>query len=119
MPEAVVDSSVIVAIVTGEPRGAEASGLIDGFTLLAPDLLVYEVANVAWQKLRRTPELLAAFEAAFREFERLDITLVRMEPRALTRVALNSGLTGYDAALACPGFCGHVVKLSASSPRTP
>lgn len=50
----VVDASVAVTWFVEEPRSEAALTLLDaGVDLLAPDLLLVEVANALWKKLRR------------------------------------------------------------------
>ena len=81
----VVDASVVAAILFAEPEMDEALRLVEGYALIAPDLLAYEIVNVAIKKSRRHPESRDLIQAALSKFESLGIKLM-------------SGLTGYDAA---------------------
>lgn len=49
----VVDSSVAIKWALPEPGSSEARQLVLSSTLLAPDFLYFEVANVLWRETRR------------------------------------------------------------------
>jgi len=55
MPARVADASVVAAIAFGEPRAMEAARLLSDAALFAPNLLPYELASVAWKKVRERP----------------------------------------------------------------
>jgi predicted nucleic acid-binding protein len=97
MPAKVVDASVIAAIVFGEPEADTARALISGAELYAPSLLAYELAGVARNKVLKYPEqrnsLLRGLEIALS----LEIHWVDVEQAAVVRLALETGLTTYDA----------------------
>lgn len=96
-PPAIVDASVICAIVFGEPEADVALQRVRHHMLVAPDLLPYEVGNVALTKHRRGMPLADARAGVERC---LDLEL-KLEPTDdLQRLELASlyGLTGYDAA---------------------
>jgi predicted nucleic acid-binding protein len=97
MADTVVDASVVAAIVFGEPRAQEALERLGDDRLIASEVLAYEISTVAWLKLRRLPALGNPIDDAFRAFEKLEIELVRMEPRVIVRMAIDHGLTAYDA----------------------
>lgn len=73
MSEAVVDSSVLAAILFGEPEMEQALALIRGYQLLAPDLLPYEIANIAVTKTRRGPNSVDEVVARLAEFAELGV----------------------------------------------
>lgn len=97
MPGKVVDASVLAAVIFGEPRSEEALSLMAGADLYAPPLLYYELANTALKKIRRYPDqadgLLSAFELA----QGLEIRWVEIDHPEVVRLALDTGLTAYDA----------------------
>lgn len=92
----VVDASALAAIVFDEPAGDEVAGHIEDCELVAPSLLAYELANVCWSKIRRTPEdcdkLLGAFRMPGLTPETLDV-----DHDAVVELAIRTGLTAYDA----------------------
>jgi predicted nucleic acid-binding protein len=94
----VVDASVVAAILFAEPEMDEALRLVEGYALIAPDLLAYEIVNVAIKKSRRHPESRDHIQAALSKFESLGIKLIDVEPSPVYQTADMSGLTGYDAA---------------------
>lgn len=93
----VVDCSLLVAALWGEPRGDEAAAALVGKSLHAPHLLVYEVANVARSKI-----LSGASESEARTgleaFADQRIALHRSEPKPVWELAGRYGLSAYDAA---------------------
>jgi predicted nucleic acid-binding protein len=98
MPDKVADASVIVALAFGESRAAEARELIDSVTLYAPDLLPYELCNVAVVKTRRDPERSAAIAAGLSFALAMDIDLIAVPGDELLALAAQTDLTAYDAA---------------------
>lgn len=97
MPGEVIDTSLLGAIVFGEPRAEEAFSLIRGKELYAPSLLRYELASVARKKARLYPnqqeKLVQALELALA----LDMHWMEVDHVAVFRLAMNTGLTTYDA----------------------
>lgn len=97
MPAKVVDASLLGAIVFGEPRAQEAADLLRGFDLLAPGLLAYELAHMAQKKTARYPALETAIEDALKLALNLDIRWTDVDHIAVLRLAIETGLTTYDA----------------------
>ena len=65
--------------------------------LFAPDLLLYELASIARKKVMLHPDLQDSILDALRVGVSLDIQLVQVEPVAVVSLALECGLTTYDA----------------------
>jgi predicted nucleic acid-binding protein len=93
----VVDASVINALLFDEPQRDEAHARMAGRQLYAPQLLDYEVANVAAQKLRRGLDPDAA-RRAMRLYESTDIRLLQADGPPIVDLAERYRLTAYDAA---------------------
>jgi len=103
----VVDASVAVKWVVAEPETADALEFLKRERpkgLAAPDLLVAEVSNVVWKKVRRGEiDWLQALEAA----RRIGLTVTRFHPsrllnRRATEIALEVDHPVYDCLyLAC------------------
>ena len=97
MGEIVVDTSVLAALVFGEPKSVEARMLINGNRLFAPTLMGYELAQVTVKKAEMYPEdrdkILEAFSFALS----LDIHWVEIDFAAVVKLALKCRLTAYDA----------------------
>jgi predicted nucleic acid-binding protein len=66
--------------------------------LAAPKLLIFELANVCVVKSRRHSDRRDALFAAFCLYERLGVEETDVDAAAVVRLALEKGLTAYDAA---------------------
>ena len=93
----VVDSSVLGAIMFGEPELAQAEALISDAQLVAPTLLGYELANIAWKKAKRHPSKSADIAAALRLALELKLTHVEVDHGQVLEIALEKNVTAYDA----------------------
>ncbi len=97
MPAKVVDASVLGALLFGEPRAEEAFSLLQGATLYAPTLLDYELASIARKKALRYPEQREGLFQALRLGLSLELHRVEVDHEAVLHLALETGLTTYDA----------------------
>lgn len=94
----VIDASVAVKWVVTEEGSQQALSLMSANSLLAPDLIIAECANILWKKVRRSE--LTADEAlmAGRILQRMDVELHPM--RALmeeaTKLAIALDHPAYD-----------------------
>jgi predicted nucleic acid-binding protein len=97
MPAKVADASVIGAIVFAEPEATTATALLGEDDLYAPTLLSFELASIARTKVLRYPDqretILRALELGLGMY----IQWVDMAPEAVVRLALEVGLSTYDA----------------------
>ena len=93
----VVDASAIGAIMFGEPEGRALAEHLEDQTLLAPTLLDYEIANLAWKKVRRRPEQLPQIALSLEATLALPITRIAVPAAAAFALAATTGLTAYDA----------------------
>jgi predicted nucleic acid-binding protein len=98
MPAKVIDASVLAAMAFGESRAEEAKALITGFDLAAPDFLPYEMCSVGCKKIRRRLAESDAVKAALASIFDLRISFHAIPIVSLLSLALNSGLSAYDAA---------------------
>jgi predicted nucleic acid-binding protein len=96
-PPAVVDASVVCAIVFAQPELDHALARVRRHALVAPELLPFEVAKVAVMKRRRGAPL-DDVRAAVQRFLTLDIVLERADPEGCLDLALRYQLTACDAA---------------------
>ena len=97
MPARVVDVSVLGALLFGEPRAEEAFSLLQGADLYAPTLLDYELTSIARKKVLRYPEQRAGLFKALRVGLAFNLQRVEVDHEAVLRLALETGLTSYDA----------------------
>ena len=98
MPASVVDASALGAVAFGEPTAEEVAGRLAGAELYAPTLLAYELTSIARKKATRYPDQRAAITWALEQALRLDIQRVDVDQPAVLELALEAGLTSYDAA---------------------
>ena len=97
MPVKVADASVLAAVAFGEPQADEAVELLGGAVLHEPTLLAYELASVAHKKALRYPDRVDAIAAALALALALEIQWHEVDHRAVLGLALEKGLTTYDA----------------------
>jgi len=97
MPAKVLDASVLGALIFGEPRAKEALSLLEGAELYAPPLLAYELTSVARKKALKYPQLRERISEALEIGLSLDINWTEVDHLEVSRLALETGLTTYDA----------------------
>jgi predicted nucleic acid-binding protein len=93
----VVDASAMGALLFGEPRAEEVVKVLKGARLAAPSLLKFEMASVCLKKIVAHPELEVRLISVFDLFARLAIDTVQVDHRATVTLAMDTGLTTYDA----------------------
>jgi predicted nucleic acid-binding protein len=93
----VVDASAVAAIVFGEAGAERIQQELAGQTLYAPRLIDYELANVAWKKLRRTPAAAVDILDMLAGVDRLNLTHSHPDMVQVLALAVATGLTPYDA----------------------
>lgn len=93
----VVDASTISAVLFDEVEAEPVLASVAG-VLMAPTLLVYELANICAAKLVVQPEDAYTILARYRLFAELDIELVEPDWLALPTFAIEWALSSYDAA---------------------
>ena len=97
--ELVVDTSVLIAVLTGE---ATRDGLIartQGAELLAPGSVHWEVGNAFSVLLKRRSLKLPQVQAALAAYAQIPIRFVEIELGAVLELADRFGLYAYDACL--------------------
>ena len=97
MPDRVVDASVLAAFVFKEPQVEEAAEMMTGKGLFSPSLVFYELTHIAKKKSLAHPEKRAIFDQALAECLGMDIRLVEPDHKSVLKLALETGLTSYDA----------------------
>jgi predicted nucleic acid-binding protein len=94
----VVDASALAALLFAEPKADEIAARLDGAELAAPQLLPYEIANVAATKLRRRLLTREGAAAVMEVFRRLDLRFHAVDASDAFDTATRTGLTAYDGA---------------------
>ena len=93
----VVDASVLGALVFSEPRAGEAAALLEGAELYAPKLMAYELTHIAQKKSAQFPAHINAIQEALEIALLMDIRWLDVSHMGVLRLALETGLTTYDA----------------------
>lgn len=93
----VVDASALAALLFGEPEAEAIAGRLDGGRLVAPNLLAFELANVCLVKCRRHSGQREALLAGLKMRGQLSVEEVTVDHGAVVELALERGLTAYDA----------------------
>jgi predicted nucleic acid-binding protein len=93
----VVDASAVAALVFGEAESDDVRRRLSDHALHAPSLIEYELANVAWKKLRGAHADAEATFAALAIAHRLNVHLSQPDPVEVLALAVATALTPYDA----------------------
>ena len=97
MPVKVIDASSLAAILFNEPDSGNVVTSIADDALVAPQLILFEVASVCLKKIRARPRDRDAVLAAFQLMDRLDVEMTPVSFVEVIELAEDSGLTVYDA----------------------
>ena len=93
----VVDASAIGAVLFNEPESEPILASVAG-ALVAPSLLLYELASICATKLTRKRADAKTIVARYRLFADLDIDLIEPDWATLPLLASEWAITAYDAA---------------------
>lgn len=94
----VVDASALVAVLLGEPEAGLVGERVAGHALMSTSLLPYEVANATWQKTRRKLMTPTDARRVMADLQALAVHLEPADPAGVLALAIETGLTAYDAA---------------------
>ncbi|MBT8395790.1 MAG: type II toxin-antitoxin system VapC family toxin [Gemmatimonadetes bacterium] len=93
----VADTSVIIAVISGESSRARLIEMTQGADLLAPPSLHWELGNALASQLRRGRLQLSAGEALLRAYQKIPIQFVEVSLAAALELAEALGIYAYDA----------------------
>ncbi len=96
-PSAVLDASVLCAMLFSEVNALEAVQHMNAYALHAPQLLSFELANVSLKKMQSHWPLEATLDA-LDDFAQMDIQLHPVAIAEQVRLAETYRLSSYDAA---------------------
>lgn len=99
MTRLVLDTSALAALAFQEPQAEAVAKRLESARVFAPTLLKFELANVAWKKLRRRPADAARILTALATVlePRWGIAWCDVDPSEAVLVANATGLSTYDA----------------------
>ena len=92
-----VDASALAAVIFSEPRGETVWQAVKDRPLVAPAVLQFELANVAAKKIRTYPGQ-HQVAAIISSIDNLLIDFVDVPLTDMVTIALETGLSSYDAA---------------------
>jgi predicted nucleic acid-binding protein len=93
----VVDTSVLIAVLTAEPDRDKIVRQTVGADLLAPHSVHWEVGNALAAMLKRNRINRDQVRAALKAYEQIPIRFVDVDLSAALEVAADYGLYAYDA----------------------
>ena len=93
----VFDASAMAALLFGEAEGEQVAESLGDSVLAAPALIQYEIGSVCLKKCRIEPASVDALQAAYGVMGEMGVRLHDPDPLAVLRLALQRGLTYYDA----------------------
>ena len=98
MKRVVADASALAAVIFNEPGVDLLAKRLERAEIFAPAILQFELANVAWQKMRKDPAVGVAILSALRAaMDDGCIGWMDVNPTDVVLVAQATGLTPYDA----------------------
>jgi predicted nucleic acid-binding protein len=97
MPVKVVDASALGALAFGEPGAETVADRLSKSTLVAPQLLWFELASIAFKKGAKHPGRIDQIRAAFHMAGRLAIEILSVDHLEVIDLAAQTSLTTYDA----------------------
>jgi predicted nucleic acid-binding protein len=95
----VVDTSALIAVLTGDPARERLIARTQGGELLAPGSVHWETGNALSALLKRRRMKLAEVQAALAAYARIPIRLIEVELGDALELADRFGLYAYDAYL--------------------
>ncbi len=97
--ELVVDTSVIIAVIAKEPEKPALIAATQGFELVAPLSLHWEIGNAFSAMLKRNRITLQQAEAALELYQQIPITLVDVDLKQALELSNRLKIYAYDAYL--------------------
>jgi predicted nucleic acid-binding protein len=93
----VVDASAILAVLLDEPDRAAMEARLAKERLVAPHLLLFEVANCCAMKARQFPDREPKYIDALADFMSMNVELRDVDAIGIFALARRYQLSGYDA----------------------
>ena len=97
MPDKVIDASAMAALAFAEAGAGVVLDEIEGHRLYAPQLLTFELMNVAWKRARKQTAATGLFLQSLEILAELGVHYLGVDRRGVVELGLATGLTAYDA----------------------
>ena len=95
----IVDTSVIIAVIANEPEKPALIAATQGFELVAPYSLHWEIGNAFSAMLKRNRITLQQAEAALELYQQIPVTLVDVDLKQALELSNRLKIYAYDAYL--------------------
>lgn len=93
----VVDTSALLAVITGEPERNRIVELTSGHTLVGPGAIPWEIGNAFSAMLKQRRLTLAEAQEGLRIFHAVPLRLLKVDMANAISLAHQAGLYAYDA----------------------
>lgn len=93
----IVDTSVLIAVITNEPTRSRLIEVTTGAHLLAPGSVPWEMGNAFSAMLKRKRATLELVREAWNAYEHIPLRLLDVEMEQVLRIASQYGVYAYDA----------------------
>ena len=99
MKNILIDTSAIIAVIANEPEKKKLIELVDGYSLIAPKSVYWEIGNAFSAMLKRGRVTLKQVESALGVFNEIPVRYVDVDLHESLVVAGQHGIYAYDAYL--------------------
>ncbi|MDT8449553.1 MAG: type II toxin-antitoxin system VapC family toxin [Wenzhouxiangellaceae bacterium] len=95
--EIVADTNIFLAVALNEPERARIVEITAEATIMAPEILPYEIGNALSAMVKRGKLAVTEALEAESSIDRIAVRLARVDIRASLRIALEHRIYAYDA----------------------
>lgn len=93
----IVDASALAAVLFGEPEAETMVDRLQGYALVVPLLLSFELASICLKKVKRYPAKRTLLLEALELFGQMDIAQIKVNVCEVVTLAEQKRLSTYDA----------------------
>ncbi|HKL21399.1 MAG TPA: type II toxin-antitoxin system VapC family toxin [Tichowtungia sp.] len=104
MKTAVIDTSALIAVIANEPEKSRLVALTNGYTLIAPRSVYWEIGNAFSAMLKRGRITIRQVEAALDAFDAIPVRYVELGLREAVKISEQYNIYAYDAYLLAAAF---------------
>ena len=99
MKNILIDTSALIAVIANEPEKEKLIELVEGYSLIAPKSVYWEIGNAFSAMLKRGRVALKQVESALMVFNEIPVRYVDVDLRESLLIANQRGIYAYDAYL--------------------
>ena len=108
----VVDTSVLIAVLTNEPESQKLISLTKGTDLLAPASVHWEIGNALAALLKRNRIVVDQIQVILRAYNQIPIRFIDVDLEASLQIAAENDLYAYDAYIIACARANHCSLIS-------